>query len=153
MVSCCAFTLGNYNSVHWWGHAWVGYVSNKCLKKKIPLQVGFSIYCSGGIQTHYPVFHPVHISWSGTFSVFPEMYFGEFCLQCLLTAQPLLFLQCPKLRRNAFELRMQDKSSHHLAAETEQEMEEWLLTLKKIIQYNTDSLVQEKKYTADPVQG
>ncbi|PIN99566.1 hypothetical protein AB205_0054040, partial [Aquarana catesbeiana] len=80
------------------------------------------------------------------------MYFGEFCLQCLLTAQPLLFLQCPKLRRNAFELRMQDKSSHHLAAETEQEMEEWLLTLKKIIQYNTDSLVQEKKYTADPVQ-
>lgn len=81
------------------------------------------------------------------------MYFGEFCLQCLLTAQPLLFLQCPKLRRNAFELRMQDKSSHHLAAETEQEMEEWLLTLKKIIQYNTDSLVQEKKYTADPVQG
>ncbi|XP_018085480.1 dedicator of cytokinesis protein 11 isoform X2 [Xenopus laevis] len=59
---------------------------------------------------------------------------------------------CPKMRRNAFELRMMDKSSHYLAAETEQEMEEWLLTLKKIIQINADSLVQEKKDTVDPVQ-
>ncbi|XP_077350111.1 dedicator of cytokinesis protein 11 isoform X1 [Lithobates pipiens] len=71
---------------------------------------------------------------------------------CIFLDSCIDVTQCPKLRRNAFELRMQDKSSHHLAAETEQEMEEWLLTLKKIIQYNTDSLVQEKKYTADPVQ-
>uniref|UniRef100_A0A8I3WEU7 Dedicator of cytokinesis 11 n=1 Tax=Callithrix jacchus TaxID=9483 RepID=A0A8I3WEU7_CALJA len=49
-------------------------------------------------------------------------------------------VQCPKMRRHAFELKMLDKYSHYLAAETEQEMEEWLITLKKIIQINTDSL-------------
>ncbi|XP_075043338.1 dedicator of cytokinesis protein 11 isoform X2 [Mixophyes fleayi] len=71
---------------------------------------------------------------------------------CIFLDSCIDVIQCPKLRRNAFELRMLDKSSHHLAAETEQEMEEWLLTLKKIIQFNTDSLVQEKKYSVDPVQ-
>ncbi|KAM4020947.1 dedicator of cytokinesis protein 11 isoform 2-T2 [Anomaloglossus baeobatrachus] len=71
---------------------------------------------------------------------------------CIFLDSCIDVTQCPKLRRNAFELRMLDKSSHHLAAETEQEMEEWLQTLKKIIQLNTDSLVQEKRYTADPVQ-
>uniref|UniRef100_A0A671GAU0 Dedicator of cytokinesis 11 n=1 Tax=Rhinolophus ferrumequinum TaxID=59479 RepID=A0A671GAU0_RHIFE len=58
-------------------------------------------------------------------------------------------VQCPKMRRHAFELKMLDKYSHYLAAETEQEMEEWLITLKKIIQINTDSLVQEKKDTVE----
>ncbi|XP_063793575.1 dedicator of cytokinesis protein 11 isoform X2 [Pseudophryne corroboree] len=71
---------------------------------------------------------------------------------CIFLDSCIDVIQCPKLRRNAFELRMLDKSFHHLAAETEQEMEEWLLTLKKIIQFNTDSLVQEKKYTADAAQ-
>uniref|UniRef100_A0A663FLL1 Dedicator of cytokinesis 11 n=1 Tax=Aquila chrysaetos chrysaetos TaxID=223781 RepID=A0A663FLL1_AQUCH len=54
-------------------------------------------------------------------------------------------VQCPKMRRYAFELKTIDKYSHYLAAETEQEMEEWLVTLRKIIQSNTESLVQEKK--------
>lgn len=57
------------------------------------------------------------------------------------------------MRRHAFELKMLDKYSHYLAAETEQEMEEWLITLKKIIQINTDSLVQEKKETVEAIQG
>lgn len=57
------------------------------------------------------------------------------------------------MRRHAFELKMLDKYSHYLAAETEQEMEEWLITLKKIIQINTDSLVQEKKETVEIAQG
>ncbi|MBZ3875577.1 Dedicator of cytokinesis protein 11 [Sciurus carolinensis] len=61
-------------------------------------------------------------------------------------------VQCPKMRRHAFELKMLDKYSHYLAAETEQEMEEWLITLKKIIQINTDSLVQEKKETVETSQ-
>ncbi|KAF4026696.1 hypothetical protein G4228_018913 [Cervus hanglu yarkandensis] len=61
-------------------------------------------------------------------------------------------VQCPKMRRHAFELKMLDKYSHYLAAETEQEMEEWLITLKKIIQINTDSLVQEKKETVEIAQ-
>lgn len=56
------------------------------------------------------------------------------------------------MRRHAFELKMLDKYSHYLAAETEQEMEEWLITLKKIIQINTDSLVQEKKETVETAQ-
>lgn len=61
-------------------------------------------------------------------------------------------VQCPKMRRHAFELKMLDKYSHYLAAENEQEMEEWLITLKKIIQINTDSLVQEKKETVEAAQ-
>ncbi|NWW50673.1 DOC11 protein, partial [Pedionomus torquatus] len=62
-------------------------------------------------------------------------------------------VQCPKMRRYAFELKTIDKYSHYLAAETEQEMEEWLVTLRKIIQSNTENLVQEKKDTVDSVQG
>uniref|UniRef100_A0A8C3KBP3 Dedicator of cytokinesis 11 n=1 Tax=Calidris pygmaea TaxID=425635 RepID=A0A8C3KBP3_9CHAR len=62
-------------------------------------------------------------------------------------------VQCPKMRRYAFELKTIDKYSHYLAAETEQEMEEWLVTLRKIIQSNTESLVQEKKDTVESVQG
>ncbi|NXI38209.1 DOC11 protein, partial [Galbula dea] len=61
-------------------------------------------------------------------------------------------VQCPKMRRYAFELKTIDKYSHYLAAETEQEMEEWLVTLRKIIQSNTESLVQEKKDTLESVQ-
>uniref|UniRef100_A0A8C4XRC3 Dedicator of cytokinesis 11 n=1 Tax=Falco tinnunculus TaxID=100819 RepID=A0A8C4XRC3_FALTI len=62
-------------------------------------------------------------------------------------------VQCPKMRRYAFELKTIDKYSHYLAAETEQEMEEWLVTLRKIIQSNAESLVQEKKDTVESVQG
>lgn len=57
------------------------------------------------------------------------------------------------MRRYAFELKTIDKYSHYLAAETEQEMEEWLVTLRKIIQSNAESLLQEKKDTAESVQG
>jgi len=57
------------------------------------------------------------------------------------------------MRRYAFELKTIDKYSHYLAAETEQEMEEWLVTLRKIIQSNTESLGQEKKDTVESVQG
>uniref|UniRef100_A0A8B9TUG0 Dedicator of cytokinesis 11 n=1 Tax=Anas platyrhynchos TaxID=8839 RepID=A0A8B9TUG0_ANAPL len=56
------------------------------------------------------------------------------------------------MRRYAFELKTIDKYSHYLAAETEQEMEEWLVTLRKIIQSNTESLVQEKKDTVESAQ-
>ncbi|XP_053555225.1 dedicator of cytokinesis protein 11 isoform X2 [Bombina bombina] len=71
---------------------------------------------------------------------------------CIFLDSCIDVTQCPKMRRNAFELRMLDKSSHYLAAETEQEMEDWLVILKKIIQINAESLVQEKKDTVDPVQ-
>ncbi|XP_029462554.1 dedicator of cytokinesis protein 11 isoform X5 [Rhinatrema bivittatum] len=71
---------------------------------------------------------------------------------CIFLDSCIDVVQCPKMRRNAFELKMLDKYSHYLAAETEQEMEEWLVTLKKIIQINADSLVQEKKDTAEAAQ-
>uniref|UniRef100_A0A8C3KWW3 Dedicator of cytokinesis 11 n=1 Tax=Chrysolophus pictus TaxID=9089 RepID=A0A8C3KWW3_CHRPC len=61
-------------------------------------------------------------------------------------------VQCPKMRRYAFELKTIDKYSHYLAAETEQEMEEWLVTLRKIIQSNSESSVQEKKDTVEAAQ-
>ncbi|XP_041051229.1 dedicator of cytokinesis protein 11 isoform X1 [Carcharodon carcharias] len=54
-------------------------------------------------------------------------------------------VQCSKMRRYGFELRMQEKCSCHLAAESEQEMEEWIMTLKKIIQSNVDSVLSEKR--------
>ncbi|XP_078067365.1 LOW QUALITY PROTEIN: dedicator of cytokinesis protein 11-like [Mustelus asterias] len=54
-------------------------------------------------------------------------------------------VQCSKMRRYGFELRMQEKCSCHLAAESEQEMEEWIVTLKKIIQSNIDSVLSEKR--------
>uniref|UniRef100_A0A8C8VNC5 Dedicator of cytokinesis 11 n=1 Tax=Pelusios castaneus TaxID=367368 RepID=A0A8C8VNC5_9SAUR len=72
---------------------------------------------------------------------------------CIFLDACIDVVQCPKMRRNAFELKMLDKYSHYLAAESEQEMEDWLVTLKKIIQINTESLVQEKKDTVESVQG
>lgn len=77
----------------------------------------------------------------------------RFIEESVTQSLPFLFVQCPKMRRYAFELKTIDKYSHYLAAETEQEMEEWLVTLRKIIQSNTESLVQEKKDTVESAQG
>uniref|UniRef100_A0A674KH26 Dedicator of cytokinesis 11 n=1 Tax=Terrapene triunguis TaxID=2587831 RepID=A0A674KH26_9SAUR len=71
---------------------------------------------------------------------------------CIFLDACIDVVQCPKMRRYAFELKMLDKYSHYLAAESEQEMEEWLVTLKKIIQINTESLVQERKDTVESDQ-
>ncbi|XP_030430457.1 dedicator of cytokinesis protein 11 isoform X4 [Gopherus evgoodei] len=71
---------------------------------------------------------------------------------CIFLDACIDVVQCPKMRRYAFELKMLDKYSHYLAAESEQEMEEWLVTLKKIIQINTESLVQERKDTVESAQ-
>ncbi|KAL0970254.1 hypothetical protein UPYG_G00239490 [Umbra pygmaea] len=47
-------------------------------------------------------------------------------------------IQCPKMRRNGFELKMQERYSHFLAADSETEMEEWVVTLKQALQSSTD---------------
>uniref|UniRef100_A0A4W5L6M7 Dedicator of cytokinesis 11 n=1 Tax=Hucho hucho TaxID=62062 RepID=A0A4W5L6M7_9TELE len=47
-------------------------------------------------------------------------------------------IQCPKIRRNAFELKMQERYSHFLAADSEVEMEEWVVTLKQALQSSTE---------------
>ncbi|XP_064413718.1 dedicator of cytokinesis protein 9 isoform X1 [Latimeria chalumnae] len=54
-------------------------------------------------------------------------------------------VQNNKVRRFAFELKMQDKSSYLLAADSEQEMEEWIATLNKILQSNFEAAMQEKR--------
>lgn len=43
------------------------------------------------------------------------------------------------MRRNGFELKMQDRYSHFLAADTEAEMEEWVATLKQALQGSTEA--------------
>nr|XP_008105153.1 PREDICTED: dedicator of cytokinesis protein 9 isoform X4 [Anolis carolinensis] len=54
-------------------------------------------------------------------------------------------VQNNKVRRFAFELKMQDKSSYLLAADSEAEMEEWIATLNKILQLNFEAAMQEKR--------
>lgn len=50
-----------------------------------------------------------------------------------------------RVRRFAFELKMQDKSSYLLAADSEAEMEEWVAVLNKILQLNFEAAMQEKR--------
>uniref|UniRef100_A0A673HUD8 Dedicator of cytokinesis protein 11-like n=1 Tax=Sinocyclocheilus rhinocerous TaxID=307959 RepID=A0A673HUD8_9TELE len=49
---------------------------------------------------------------------------------------------CPKMKRNGFELKMQEGNSHYLAADSEAEMEEWVNTLKQICLLINKCLVQ-----------
>ncbi|XP_072315013.1 dedicator of cytokinesis protein 11 isoform X2 [Eucyclogobius newberryi] len=42
-------------------------------------------------------------------------------------------IQSPKMRRNCFELKMQERYSHYLAADSEAEMEDWVATLKQAL--------------------
>lgn len=48
-------------------------------------------------------------------------------------------LQSPRMRRNGFELKMQDRYSHFLAADTEAEMEDWVITLKQALQSSSEA--------------
>lgn len=43
------------------------------------------------------------------------------------------------MRRNGFELKMQDRYSHFLAADSEAEMEDWVLTLKQALLSSTEA--------------
>lgn len=56
-----------------------------------------------------------------------------------------LLLQNSKVRRFAFELKMQDKSTFLLAADSEAEMEEWIGTLNKILHSSFEQAMQEKR--------
>lgn len=49
------------------------------------------------------------------------------------------------MRKFAFELKMQDKSSYLLAADSESEMEEWISTLNKILHSSFELAMQEKR--------
>ncbi|XP_063809332.1 dedicator of cytokinesis protein 9 isoform X4 [Pseudophryne corroboree] len=54
-------------------------------------------------------------------------------------------VQNNRVRRFAFELKMQDKSSFLLAADSDAEMEDWISTLNKILQLNFEAAIQEKR--------
>uniref|UniRef100_A0A7N9AMX8 Dedicator of cytokinesis 9b n=1 Tax=Mastacembelus armatus TaxID=205130 RepID=A0A7N9AMX8_9TELE len=54
-------------------------------------------------------------------------------------------VQVNKVRRFAFELKMQDKSTFLLAADSEAEMEEWISTLNKILHSSFEQAMQEKR--------
>ncbi|XP_072573222.1 dedicator of cytokinesis protein 11 isoform X1 [Paramormyrops kingsleyae] len=60
-------------------------------------------------------------------------------------------VQCPKMRRNGFELKMQDRYSHILAADSETEMEDWVNTLRQALQSNTEA-GQERRNGADMLE-
>ncbi|KAM7375212.1 hypothetical protein PAMA_014344 [Pampus argenteus] len=54
-------------------------------------------------------------------------------------------VQNSKVRRFAFELKMQDKSTFLLAADSEAEMDEWITTLNKILHSSFEQAMQEKR--------
>lgn len=54
------------------------------------------------------------------------------------------------MRRNGFELKMQDRYSHFLAADSEVEMEDWVSTLKQALQSATEA-VPDKRNGAEPL--
>lgn len=56
-----------------------------------------------------------------------------------------LVFQNSKVRRFAFELKMQDKSTFLLAADSEAEMDEWIGTLNKILHSSFEQAMQEKR--------
>lgn len=58
-------------------------------------------------------------------------------------------IQSPKMRRNGFELKMQDRYSHFLAADSEAEMEDWVITLKQALQSNAETSSQDRRNGAE----
>lgn len=54
-------------------------------------------------------------------------------------------MQNSKVRRFAFELKMQDKSTYLLAADSEGEMDDWISTLNKILHSSFELAMQERR--------
>uniref|UniRef100_UPI00358F78FB dedicator of cytokinesis protein 9 isoform X3 n=1 Tax=Myxine glutinosa TaxID=7769 RepID=UPI00358F78FB len=54
-------------------------------------------------------------------------------------------VQNTKLRRHAFELKMQDRTCFVLAAESDSEMDDWMSTLHRVLQLGFESAMQERR--------
>lgn len=77
-------------------------------------------------------------------SYLPSLYNSSFLLS-LIWSPPGLRWQNNKVRRFAFELKMQDKSTYLLASDSEGEMEDWINTLNKILHSSFEIAMQEKR--------
>lgn len=62
-----------------------------------------------------------------------------------LSLSPFVCVQNSKVRRFAFELKMQDKSTYLLAADSEGEMDDWIGTLNKILHSSFELAMQERR--------
>uniref|UniRef100_A0A673HXT0 Dedicator of cytokinesis protein 9-like n=1 Tax=Sinocyclocheilus rhinocerous TaxID=307959 RepID=A0A673HXT0_9TELE len=78
------------------------------------------------------------------FSWFPWMFI-KVCLFEVYSTSPRSSLCNNRVRRFAFELKMQDKSGYVLAADSESEMDDWINTLNKILNSSFELAMQDKR--------
>ena len=65
----------------------------------------------------------------------------------------LLSFQSTKRGKHSFELQMQDKSTYLFAAESDADMEGWVLTFKKVLASNEAVQAQQDRFIRGEEQG
>ena len=88
------------------------------------------------------------VLYCSVFDCFPVVFYAIRSHMLAKDKEILSLSQSPKMRRNGFELKMQDRYSHFLAADSEAEMEDWVATLKQALQSSTEP-GQDKKNGAE----
>ena len=62
-------------------------------------------------------------------------------------------IQSTKRGKHSFELQMQDKSTYLFAAESDADMEGWVLTFKKVLASNETVQAQQDRFIRGEAQG